>query len=80
MSRPKRQRSGERPWTPGRVSYHQKELGLTKIGDLVTGSKAVVTAKITGTEPIGIGGPGDGLQGLEMTAAFLNEFFGLSTV
>ena len=75
MPRRKRQ-SGRRPWTYGRVSYHQKELGLTKCGDMVVGSKAVVIARLTGTEPIGVGGPGDGLQGLEMTAAYLNEFFG----
>jgi hypothetical protein len=75
---PRKRLNSRRPWKPGSVSYHQEDLGLTKVGSLVTGSKAVVRARVTGTEPVGVGEPGDGLLGLEQTADFLNELFGLN--
>ena len=46
---PRKRLNSRRPWKPGSVSYHQEGLGLTKEGSLVTGSKAVVRAKVSGT-------------------------------
>jgi hypothetical protein len=41
------------------VSHHQEALGLQKINGRVTGSKAVMISKITGTKPVGVAEPGD---------------------
>jgi len=68
--------SGHKPWDPGKVSRYQKPLGLKKLGALVVGSRAVMIAKITGTEPVGVGQPGDAIHGLQHAADILNVFFG----
>jgi len=67
-----------RPSTPGLVAYHQEALGLRKINGRITGSKAVLKSKVTGTEPVGVGEPGDGILALEMAADVLNELYGVT--
>ena len=78
MQRAKSRRQLPRPWTIGLVSHHQDALGLQKVNGRVTGSKAVMMGKITGTKPVGVGEPGDGILGLEMAADVLNEFYGIT--
>jgi hypothetical protein len=77
-SKRKRQSIGGRPWYDKDVYYHQEHLGLQKVGGLLAGSKGVITSKVTGAEPVGVGKPNDGLLGAPAIAAFLNELFGFS--
>jgi hypothetical protein len=67
-----------RKWTIQLVSYHRQSLGLVKLGGVIVGSRAVVVSRLSGTPPVDVGRPGDGLQGLAATASFLNEYFGVA--
>jgi hypothetical protein len=69
----------DKPWDDGKVSRYREELGLTKHGALIGGSKAVMIAKLTGTEPVGVGGPGDGIRSLRHARHVVNEFLGFSS-
>jgi len=69
----------DKPWDDGKVSRYREELGLTKHGALIGGSKAVMIAKLTGTEPVGVGGPGDGIRSLRHARHVVNEFLRFSS-
>jgi len=60
-------------WTKPLVYHYQEPLGLGHLGALLVGSKAIVRARATGTEPVGVGDPGDGLRGAQHVCDFLNH-------
>jgi len=68
-----------RPWTPELVGYHQKRLGITKLGNLLSASRTVMRARLAGVEPdpAAIGQPGDLVLGAVMIARDLNQLFGI---
>jgi len=69
-------------WTLPLVYHYQVPLGLSHLGALLVGSKAIVRARATGTEPVGVGEPGDGLllRGAQHVCDFLNhEVLGIPT-
>jgi hypothetical protein len=78
-----RRRAGApRPWTEALVYHYSPQLGLTRVGSLLSGSKEVIRAKVTGTEidPTRVGAPGDGVLTAETIAGFLNEIYGIPTL
>lgn len=78
MARPRQARGKQRRWSRGLVYHYQKDLRLSSIGNLITGSKAKLRAVATGSEPIGVGAPGDALLGADAVADFLNEIYGIN--
>jgi hypothetical protein len=66
------------PWNDGRTYHYADELGLTRLGNLIAGSKEVVRARVTGDEPdrSKIGAAGDGLLTAPAVTAFINEIYG----
>jgi hypothetical protein len=69
---------GKRRITAGDVyaAARKGQLPITSSGMTKSASKAVLIAHLTGTEPVGVGEPGDGLRGGQRIADFLNSFYG----
>jgi hypothetical protein len=58
------------------AAIRKGQLQVSSSGQIKTASKAVLIGQLTGTEPVGVGLPGDGLRGGQAIADFLNLFFG----
>jgi hypothetical protein len=73
-----RQRARRGPWNDGRTYHYADEIGLTRLGNLLTGSKEIVRSRLTGTrpDPVKVGAPGDGLCTAPEVTAFINEIYG----
>ena len=69
---------GKKRITPADVyaAARKKQLHVSSAGQVKTASKAVLIGQLTGTEPVGVGLPGDGLRGGQAIADFLNIFYG----
>jgi hypothetical protein len=60
------------------MAARKQQLPIVSAGLVKTASKAVLIAHLTGTEPVGVGEPGDGLRGGRAIADFLNSFYGFN--
>ena len=69
---------GKKRITAGDVymAVRKGQLPVASVGQLKTASRAVLIGYLTGTEPVGVGQPGDGLRGGQAIADFLNVFYG----
>jgi hypothetical protein len=68
-----------RPWTRSLVYHYSDELGLTRIGNLLSGSREVIRAKATGVapDPAKVGSANDGVLTAEAVVEVLNEIYGI---
>jgi hypothetical protein len=71
---------GKKRITAGDVymAARKRQLPVASAGQVKTASKAVLIGYLTGTEPVGVGEPGDGLRGGQAIADFLNGFYGFN--
>jgi hypothetical protein len=78
MVLPRRQPRVHRRWSNSDTYHYSDELGLTRLGALLAGSKEVVRAKITGTEANHdkVGQAGDGLLTATAVTAHVNDILG----
>jgi hypothetical protein len=74
----RRHRARRGLWNNGQTYHYSGELRLHRLGNLITGSREIVRARITGTEPdpSRIGSPGDGLLTADAVTDYINQLLG----
>jgi len=79
MAIPRHRPGAPRPWTRSLVYHYSDELGLTRIGNLLSGSREILRAKATGTapDPVKVGSASDGVLTAEAVVEVLNEIYGV---